>query len=146
MAKKKITDDFKIMANDGSVFTVGELKKFLREEGLKPSDLFNKHDLLQDPELKEAIDQGVEFELEYRDQQAEEELNEEMKKEKEEDEKENFDQLPGGDISPSSPGKRQRKRKESEEEEELFPPGGESSEDTEDDQEDDQGNDNLMPG
>lgn len=146
MAEKRVMDDHKIMANNGAVFTVGELRKFLNKERLlKPSDLFDNYDLLEDPIVKEAIKEGVEFELEYRDQQAEKELNEEMKKEKEEDETKDFDLLPEGSVSPSGELEGKKKEKLSEDKEgDLLPPGDE--EDSESDEEDQGNEEPLLPG
>lgn len=146
MSDKKLADDFKIMANDGATFTLGELKRFLEKGEVKPSDLFTKHDLITDPIMKEAIDQGVEFELEWRDLESKKEVDK-MNKENEEEEKD-IDLMPEGSVPPSGPEKKREKKEESEEgkKNDLLPPGDEdeSSEDTEDDQEDEEKP--LLPG
>lgn len=78
-----LSDDMKIETDSKKIFTVGELRKFLSEENIKPSDIFASEKLHDDPQLKKHIEQQVEFELHYQNQK----LNEEMDKEIEEDEK-----------------------------------------------------------
>lgn len=72
-----------------------EIKRAVKRQKIKPSELFDKFDLREDPAMKKMINQEVEFELEYRDQQAEEEINKELEKEVKEDKLEINDMIPG---------------------------------------------------
>lgn len=112
MAEKRISDDLEIVVNNGAMFKLKELRRFLAKEGkIKPSDLFDRYDLLEDPAIKEAIEEGVGFELEYRDKQADEELNEEMRKEI--DNEEDFDLgIPGQQPSSEPQSKKEQEKKQ----------------------------------
>lgn len=132
MTEKRMANDREIIAANGAIFTVGELKKFLNKEKLKPSELFDKYDLLEDPAIKETIEEEVGFELEYRDKQAEDELNEEMRKEI--DNEEDFDlglpgQQPSSEPQPKKKPEKEQKPLEGDEDD-LLPAGdGDSSDD-----------------
>jgi len=148
MPKKKTIDDRKVMSNTGEIFTIGELKKFLAEEKIKPSDLFDDYSLQEDSKIKKMIAERAEFELEYRDRESQREVDK-MEKEKEEiEEKEgkNFDLLPG-DAPPSRSEKEREKKGESEEDKQegdLLPPSdSDESSESEGDQKDEEP---LLPG
>jgi len=147
MAKKKLSDDLELEIESGGVMTMRELREFIKEQKLSPSDLFNKFDLLEDELMKEAVNEKADFELEYRDQEAQRELEKMDKEDKEhKEELNNVDLLPEGSV-PVGPEKKQEKKEKSSEDKEgdLLPPGegGESSEGTEDDHDDENGD--LLP-
>ena len=70
-----------------------ELKDYIREHGLKPGDLFDADELLDDPGVKRRIQTEAEYQIYLKEKEAEEELNkqmdEEIKKEEELKSKEN---------------------------------------------------------
>lgn len=81
--KSTLKDDTTIETANNVKFTVGELRNFLREQNINPSDIFAAEKISSDPQLKEHIDSQVKFEIEYRDKK----LNEQLEKEIEKDEK-----------------------------------------------------------
>jgi len=65
----------------GKVLTLGEIKKFVSEEGISPSEIFGRDALIDDPIVKGAIKATVQEETttEYARRKKAEELNEKLK-------------------------------------------------------------------
>lgn len=99
-----------------------ELKKLIKEQKIKPSELFDRDELRSDPVVKKEIDLAVSFEEHWKDLQ----LNEEMEKEIEKEERKQNEQ------------EELRKKKE-QEENELIP-------DIEGDEKKEKDDNELIPG
>lgn len=147
MTDKK-NDNRTIEADDGNIFTVKELKRFIRKSDITPSDLFDEYSLQEDPEIKKLISERADYEMESRDRESQREVEKMDKEDKEyKEELNNVDLLPEGDAPPSGPERKQEKKEKSEEDKEadLLPPSDkESSEIGDDDQGDEE--EPLLPG
>lgn len=61
MPKRKLDDSLELEIEDGGVMTMRELREFIKEQKLSPSDLFDKFDILEDPMMKEAVEEQTKF-------------------------------------------------------------------------------------
>ena len=122
------------------VITMGELRKFIKDQKLMPTDLFSTVDVLEDPIMKGAVADGVKFEKAYEQELA---IREEKKMETKDN---NFDILPGGDTPTKKEQEKKIPSKEEEEIEDLMPAGGETLERKTNNEGDQGEDDDLQPG
>ena len=73
-----------------------ELISQIRLRGIKPSQIFTKSELQEDPGFNKVIQAEVDYQLWLKDKEVEE-LNSEMNKEIEQEEKEKDEFIPGGE-------------------------------------------------
>ena len=76
-----LRDDRTIETNSGQKFTVGELRNFLREADINPSDLFIREKISDDPQIKKHIEEQIGYECDYREKRKKEKEVEAEKKE-----------------------------------------------------------------
>lgn len=77
-----LRDDRTVETGSGAMFTIGELRNFLRKEtDISPSDLFTKEKIADDSQVIKCIEQQVDLELNYRERtKKEKDIETEKKK------------------------------------------------------------------
>jgi len=140
MAKKKLSDDLELEVDlekcaGFGVLTMREIRQFIKDQKLSPTDLFNRFDVLEDPIMKEAVEEGVKFEIAYKNEESLRETKK-MDKENKEIDIEIDLGIPGQQPSSEQPKKKPEEKEEplESDKEDLLPPG-EPSKDNKDDQE-----------